>query len=114
MRNTLIPLACLALSGCAVAIPDFRPMGTASPAPVVAPVAPVAPAAPMSAKERFVSAAEANGCVLNSGNISTVMTEAELTSGDLQTILPSLVDEGRASPAGGSAFAITTPACGTA
>lgn len=112
MRYALIPVSFLALSACAVTMPDFRPVGgVAAPEPAIAPQAPVMPT---SAKERFVAAAEANGCGLNAGNVTTVMAEAQLTSGDLETILTDLVAEGRATPVGDSAFRLTTPACATA
>lgn len=111
MRIALIPVSILALAACDMAIPDFRGGGTGAAAPAAAPVV---PATPISAKDRFVAAAEANGCVLNAGNVATVMTEAQLSAGDLENIMLTLVSEGRAKPAGDSAFTITTPACATA
>ena len=110
MRFALIPVSLLALSACSLEIPDFRMGADAEPA-----AAPAAPAPnPLSAKERFVAAAEANGCVLNAGNVATVMSEAQLSAGDLENIMLTLVSEGRATPAGDSAFIITTPACAAA
>ncbi len=108
MRFALIPVSFLALSACALEIPDFRGGGLTAPAeePVAA-----APASPVSAKERFVAAAEANGCVLNADNVATVMNEAQLSTGDLQNILLSLSSEGRAVPAENDSFRLTTPAC---
>ena len=111
MRYALIPASFLALAACDMTIPDFRGGGTGEVAPAAAPAA---PAAPVSAKERFVAAAEANGCVLNSGNVATVMTEAQLSAGDLENIMLTLVSEGRAVAAGDAAFTITTPACASA
>lgn len=106
MRYALIAVSILALSACDLTIPDFRGGGNTEVA-----AAPVVPASPVSAKERFVAAAEANGCVLNAGNVATVMTEAQLSAGDLENIMLSLVSEGRATPAGDSAFTITTANC---
>ena len=112
MRRYFIPMTLIALAACDMPVPDMRPSApvAAAPAAVEAP----APANPVSAKERFVAAAEANGCELNSNNVTTVMTEARLTAGDLQNIVLALVAEGRAVAADDSTFRITTPACTTA
>ena len=108
MRFAVIPVSILALSACSIEIPDFRG-GGADSAPESA--AADTPVSPVSAKERFVAAAEANGCVLNADNVATVMEEAQLTAGDLENIMLALVDDGRATPASDSSFTITTPAC---
>ena len=111
MRFAVIPLSLVALSACSLEIPDFRAGGAGADA---APAAMETPSEPISAKERFVAAAEANGCSLNADNVATVMTEAQLSAGDLENIMLALVAEGRATPAGDSAFTITTPACTSA
>ena len=108
MRITLIPVSFLALSACALEIPDFRGDGSATPPEATVPDT---PAQPVSAKERFVAAAEANGCVLNATNVGAVMSEAQLSAGDLENILLALVSEGRAAPAEGDSFRITTANC---
>jgi len=107
MRYALIPVSLLALTACSLEMPDFREGGMGADTAA----APEAPAAPISAKERFVAATEANGCVFNADNVATIMSAAELSAGDLENILTELVDEGRATPSGDAAFAITTPAC---
>lgn len=109
MRYALIPVSLLALSACTMEIPDFR-MGGTEPEPASATEAPVTA---ISAKERFVAAAEANGCVLNADNVAKVMSEAQLSAGDLENIMLTLVSEGRAAPASDSAFTITTANCTT-
>ena len=108
MRYALVPLSFLALTACSLEIPDFRAGGMAA-APEATQQAPAA--SPISAKERFVAATEANGCVFNAANVGTIMAAAELSAGDLETILTELVSEGRARPSGDAAFTITTPAC---
>ncbi|WP_333715125.1 hypothetical protein [Yoonia sp.] len=110
MRFALIPVSLLALSACAVQMPDFRAGGMGPTEPAAAPV-PQPTTSPISAKERFVAATEANGCVFNAANVGTIMSAAELSAGDLETILTDLVAEGRARPSGDAAFTITTPAC---
>jgi len=110
MRIALIPASLLALSACSMEIPDFRGGADAD----AEPAAMDTPADPISAKERFVAAAEANGCSLNADNVATVMSEAQLSAGDLENIMLALVAEGRATPAGDAAFTITTPACAAA
>jgi hypothetical protein len=108
MRYVLIPVSLLALTACSFDVPDFRAgvMGAAEPA-----AAPEPTTSPVSAKERFVAATEANGCVFNADNVGTIMAAAELSAGDLENILTDLVNEGRATPSGDAAFRITTPAC---
>ena len=107
MRHLILPIALVAVAGCDMAVPDLRPSADSAPVTAAAPV----PAQPVSAKERFVSAAEANGCVLNADNVSAVMAEAQLSAGDLENILPSLVDEGRATLGENDSFRLTTANC---
>ena len=105
---SLLPF--IALAACT--IPDFRtgsddaPMATDA-APVVAPVA-----NPQSAKERFVSAAEANGCVVNSSTSAAILSGATLSVEDLGQVMQQLVSEGRGEVAAdGQSFRVTTGAC---
>ena len=102
IRNLTI-LAALGLSACAMPIP------VPTPAPVEE--APVATATPMSAKERFVSAVEAKGCTMNPDNVLAIMEEAQVNRGDLDRIVPELVLEGRAAPAGKTSIRVITPSC---
>jgi hypothetical protein len=110
MRYALIPVTFLALTACSIEMPDFRAGGMGATEPAAAPLAEPT-TSPVSAKERFVAATEANGCVFNAANVGTIMSAAELSAGDLETILTDLVAEGRARPSGDAAFTITTPAC---
>ena len=92
----IIPMVSfLALSACAggFTIPDFR---TSAPPPVVQPApAPVVAVNPLSAKERFVTATEQNGCVLNQSNSDVIMANATLSQQDLARVMSELKAEGR-------------------
>ncbi|WP_341366721.1 hypothetical protein [Yoonia sp. BS5-3] len=98
-----LALACVAaLSACAVPIPVSAPV--AEPAPIEEP-APVVN--PQSAKERFVAAVEANGCLMTAGNVTTIMSQATVGVGDLETIIVALQSEGRATADGANIRVIT-------
>ncbi|WP_106743964.1 hypothetical protein [Yoonia maritima] len=89
MKRKLIGLSFVVLSACAggtFQVPDFRPDTTPSPAPVVN---------PLSAKERFVTTVEQNGCVVNESNSSIVLADATLSVEDLGRIMNELKAEGR-------------------
>lgn len=73
---------------------------TIEPDPVPAPN-------PQSAKERFVAAVEANGCVMTAQNVRTIMDQATVGTGDLENIIVSLQSEGRATPDGANIRVIT-------
>ncbi len=105
-----LPLvAFAAMSACAV------PIGVRVPAPAPLPVPAPEPAPviiPSSAKERFVSAVEANGCTFNSANSDTILAAATLSEGDLGGILTELRSEGRGSIApDGKGFRLNTGVC---
>ncbi len=95
MKRSLIGLSFVTLSACSggmFQIPDFRPNMAPAPAPV--PVA--APIVnPLSAKERFVTTVEQNGCVVNQSNSATILTDATLSREDLARIMTELRAEGR-------------------
>ena len=103
-----LPLvAVVALSACTVPIrvpaPAPAPIPEPEPAPVIN---------PLSAKERFVSAVEANGCTFNSGNSDAILAAATLSEGDLGGILTELRAEGRGSIApDGQGFRLNTGVC---
>ena len=111
MRRYFIPMTLIALAGCDMPVPDMRPaQTTAAAAPVVAAPAPVA--TPMSAKERFVSAAVANGCEVNEANSATILAGATLSVEDLARIMSELKAEGRGEiAADGRSFRITSDGC---
>jgi hypothetical protein len=95
MKRSLIGLSFVALSACSggvFQIPDFRSNATpaAAPVPVAAPIV-----NPLSAKERFVSTVEQNGCVLNQSNSATILADATLSREDLARIMTELKSEGR-------------------
>ena len=109
MTRNLTILGFVALSACAVPIPDLR--GTPTPAVAPAPEV-VAPVTPLSAKERFVSLAEVNGCVVNADNSADILTGATLSQEDLARILSELQAEGRGRVApDGQSFIVTAGAC---
>ena len=111
MRRFTIPMTLIALAACDMPVPDMRPSApvAAAPAAIEAP-APVA--TPMSAKERFVSAAVANGCVVNESNSATILAGATLSVEDLARIMSELKAEGRGEiAADGRSFRITSDGC---
>ena len=92
------------LSACAMPMPGPGPMtDPVMPDPVPTPN-------PMSAKERFVTAVEANGCAMTSQNVGAIMDQATVGQGDLENIILSLQAEGRAVP-DGDAIRVVSPAC---
>jgi hypothetical protein len=93
MKRYLIGLSFVTLSACSggmFQIPDFRPSAAPQPAPVVAPIV-----NPRSAKERFVTTVEQNGCVVNQSNSATILADATLSREDLARIMTELRAEGR-------------------
>ncbi len=108
MKRSLIAVGCLTLAACADMTPPSGPVG-AAPAPVAPPVV---EATPMSAKDRFVSAAQANGCVVNEATSPAILAGATLSVDDLARILTELQAEGKgAVSADGQSFQVTTGAC---
>lgn len=105
MKHHLALIAFAAVSGCAMPVP------VATTTPEVAPISdPVPEVNPQSAKERFVAAVEANGCLMTSENVVTIMDQAVVGQGDLETIIVSLQSEGRAVP-DGDAIRVITDSC---
>ncbi|MEL6841353.1 MAG: hypothetical protein AAFP85_18870 [Pseudomonadota bacterium] len=98
-------IACASLIGltaCAVPVPVGGPV-VAVPVPAEPEPAPN----PQSAKERFVAAVEANGCVMTAGNVRTIMEQATVGTGDLENIIVALQAEGRAAADGANIRVIT-------
>lgn len=109
MKRSLVALGCLTLAACADMTPPGG-LGASAPAPTPEPVAPAA--TPMSAKERFVAAAEANGCVVNEATSPAILAGATLSVDDLARILTELQTEGKGTVAAdGQSFQVTTGAC---
>ncbi len=99
--------ALVGLSACTVPVRVPAPRPAPIPEPMPAPVV-----NPQSAKERFVTAVEANGCTFNSGNSDAILAAATLSEGDLGGILTELRAEGRGSIApGGQGFQLSTGVC---
>jgi hypothetical protein len=105
MIRKLTALSFVALSACAMPI--------AVPAPSVAPAPAPAPMVnPQSAKERFVAAAEANGCVVNQQTAGAILAVATLSQEDLARVMTELKAEGRGEIApDGQSFIVTTGGC---
>ena len=95
-RLVFVPF--LALAACDGGIPDFRNFGGA-------------PAVEVPAKERLASAIEANGCVVNAGNIGTILTEAAVPSAESEALLTALATEGRLADGGDETLRLTAAAC---
>ncbi len=105
MKHYLAFIAFAAVSACAVPIPLATTVPEVSPIPD-----PVPEVNPQSAKERFVAAVEANGCLMTSQNVVTIMDQAVVGQGDLETIIVSLQSEGRAVP-DGDAIRVISDTC---
>ena len=105
MTKTFCALTAAGLTLTACAVPMTMP--APDPAPEV-----MAPAAPMSAKSRFVAAAEANGCLVNAETAPAIMSDATLSQQDLARIMTELRAEGQGViAADGQSFRVTTGAC---
>ncbi|MFA8443809.1 hypothetical protein [Yoonia sp.] len=103
MKRFLILAAFLGATACAVPIvlPLPLPVPEAEPEPMDV---------PQSAKARFVSSVEANGCSLTSANTDVIMSDAVLSREDLARVMTDLRSEGRAE-IDGQAFRLTSGAC---
>lgn len=96
------------------AVPDFRSATPdAAPAPVTPAVAPVTPEPTVqrTAKERLVSAIEANGCSLTTENVAAVLELATISQDELLTLAPELEAEGRAEVSGSGSIRVLTETC---
>ena len=93
MKHYLIGLSFVTFSACTggtFQMPDFRPTAAPQPAPIAAPIV-----NPRSAKERFVTTVEQNGCFVNQSNSATILADATLSREDLARIMTELRAEGR-------------------
>ena len=90
----------LALTACAAPLPPrtTAPVAVPDPAPTVN---------PRSAKERFVAAVEAKGCVMPAQNLRAIKDQATVETGDIRSIVPALQAEGRATVDGPNIRVIT-------
>ena len=101
-RLALIP-ALIAVSACSNGIPDvLRPAPTVEPAPEVV---------QLTAEERFITAAEANGCVINPTTITPIMAQASLSQDDVVRIVSQLSEAGRATTDGDASVRLTGGNC---
>lgn len=111
MLRSAILLGFVAVSGCGLAIPDFRGGGS-TPVAQPMPEPPAPTVNPLSAKERFIASAADNGCVVNSQTSAAIMAGATLSADDMGQIMQSLVAEGRGEIAADQqSFRVTTGAC---
>jgi hypothetical protein len=103
MKRYLTLAAFLGATACAVPIiiPLPLPPAEQEPAPT---------AMPQSAKARFVSSVEANGCALTSANTDLIMADAVLSREDLARVMTELRADGQGA-IDGQAFRLTTGAC---
>jgi len=88
---TLTSFAALAACSGGLELPDLRSGGEAE-----APDVMEAPTAALTAKERFIAAVEAEGCVLDANTINAVLANAQLSASDLAAAAGELEAEGRA------------------
>ncbi len=94
--------AFVGLSACVVPVP------APAPVPGADSVVQLDPAPnPMSAKERFVAAVEANGCVMTASNVPAILDQATVGTSELESIVVALTLEGRVAPDGANIRVIT-------
>ena len=101
--------AALLLSGCSTVdgvIDRFRTSPEAATGASMA-----APAPQLTAKERFVAAAEASGCVINATTMAGIMANATISQAELPPIMVELEAEGRLVADGDAAARVVTEAC---
>lgn len=105
MIRKLALLCFVGATACTVAQPIYYPRPQAIPAPVPQVM-------PLSAKQRFINAAAANGCTVNETNSATILASATLSVDDLGRVMSELRAEGGGQiAADGKSFRVTTGAC---
>ena len=108
-----LSIVCLAtLSACSggLEVPDLRGAGEGVFAGGLD--APVEDAArTLTAKERLVAAVETQGCVIDPTTINSVLASAQLSTNDLQSVVPELEAEGRIVGVGQTALRIVSANC---
>jgi len=65
----------------------------------------------LTAKERLIAAAEAQGCVISTDNAASVTTAASVSKEELEAALLALVSEGLAAPNADNALELKTANC---
>ncbi|MEO1641664.1 MAG: hypothetical protein AAFU41_20740 [Pseudomonadota bacterium] len=104
MTRAFVLLPILALSACATTLPLTQVSAPPPPPETVT--------NPQSAKERFVRAAELNGCVVNEATSPAILSGATLSVEELGRIMSELRAEGRGEIApDGRSFRVTAGAC---
>lgn len=102
IRFAILP-AFIAVSACTSGIPAG--LGNA---PSVAPAPEVVQ---LTAEQRLVNAAEANGCVINPSTIGPIMAQASISQDDVVRIVPQLAAAGRATVDGDATVRLTGGNC---
>lgn len=69
------------------------------------------PTAQMSAEQRFLTAVENNGCILNQANTGRVLEQAEVSPEEVTEIVTKLAAEGKVESLMGASLRITTGQC---
>ncbi|MDE0850640.1 MAG: hypothetical protein OSA94_05785 [Yoonia sp.] len=70
-----------------------------------------APTPQLSDKDRFVSAIEANECVMNASNIGLIMSQASINRSQLATLTVALEDDGALAPDGTDSVRLSSINC---
>lgn len=111
-RSAMIVAACglLVLAGCARPIGLGTGSGAGATATAASAPAP-APTRQPSAKERLVTAIEANDCVLTADNVGAVIARASVSNAEMGSLVSELEAEGRAEVAGSGAIRILSDMC---
>lgn len=103
IRYAILP-AFVAASACSNGIPA----GLGSPAPSVAPAPEVVQ---LTAEQRIINAAEANGCVIDATTIGPIMAQASVNQDDVVRVVTSLSETGRATTDGDATVRLTGGNC---
>lgn len=69
------------------------------------------PTAQMSAEQRFLTAVENNGCILNQANTARVLEQADVSPEEVTDIVTKLAAEGKVESLMGASLRITTDQC---
>ena len=101
-RYALLP-AFVAVSACSNGIPaGLGQAPSVAPAPAVV---------QLTAEQRLINAAEANGCVIDATTIGPIMAQASISQDDVVRIVPQLAAAGQATVDGDSTVRLTGGNC---
>ncbi|ARO15228.1 hypothetical protein BVG79_01886 [Ketogulonicigenium robustum] len=112
--DTIKPVALLAalgvLAGCTSDM--FPSLTRAQQTPTqTAPAAQTPPASNLAPADRLLASIESEGCILQQGNVASVLLRANLTQQQLMELAPQLASSGRAEVTPSGTIRVITPRC---